>query len=127
MAGTIPADCDIWFYSFHFIGRKRLFLMQISIQTINISDVLQPGNIIAWLVVGLIAGGLAGMLVRGRGFGCLGNIVVGLIGSFIGATLASALNWGGQFKFCGSVFVSLLGAVIFVALLQLVTGGSRRN
>ncbi len=99
--------------------------MVIQVHTIDVGSILQPGSIIAWLIVGLIAGGLAGMLVRGRGFGCLGNIVVGLIGSFIGALIASAFNWG-RFGFCGSIFISLLGAAIFVMILQFFTGGLNR-
>jgi uncharacterized membrane protein YeaQ/YmgE (transglycosylase-associated protein family) len=95
-------------------------------RTIDISVVLQPGNLIAWILVGLIAGFLASMLVRGRSFGCLGNIVVGLLGSFIGGVLASALDLGTNFHFWGSVFISFIGAAILVAFLQLFTGSRTR-
>jgi uncharacterized membrane protein YeaQ/YmgE (transglycosylase-associated protein family) len=96
--------------------------VDITIRTIDIGYVLQPGNIVAWLLVGLIAGFIGSVLVRGRGYGCLGNIIVGLVGSFIGAMLASALQWGGGFGFCGSIFISAIGAAIFVAILRLFTG-----
>ena len=96
------------------------------VRTINLGNILQPGDIVAWLLVGLIAGALAGYFVRGRGFGCLGDIVVGLIGSFIGGILANVLQLG-TFHFCGSIFISFIGACILVALLQLITGGYSRG
>ena len=51
--------------------------------------VLSPGGIIAWLFVGLIAGWLAGLMMKGSGYGVIGDIVVGLIGSFFGGLLLS--------------------------------------
>lgn len=98
----------------------------IVIRTVDISTILQPGNLVAWLLVGLIAGALAGWVVRGRSFGCLGNIIVGLLGSIIGGILASALDLG-SFRFFGSIFISFIGACILVAFLQLVTGGFSRR
>lgn len=97
----------------------------IVIRTIDIGQILQPGNIVAWLLVGLIAGTLAGYFVRGRGLGCVGNIIVGLLGSVIGGILASILELG-TFRFCGSIFISFIGACILLGLLQLFTGGTRR-
>jgi len=98
--------------------------MHIVVKTIDVGSILHPGDLIAWLLVGLIAGYLANVLVQGRGAGCLGNIVIGLIGSVIGSILASALDLG-QFHFCGSIFVSFVGATILLALFRLLTGGSR--
>ncbi len=94
------------------------------IRTFDLGHVLQPGNIIAWLIVGLIAGSLAGFFVRGRGFGCIGNIIVGLLGAVIGGILASVLDLG-TFNFCGSIFISFIGAAILLSLLRLITGGTR--
>lgn len=91
---------------------------------IHVDAILQPGNIVAWLLVGLIAGFFASVFVRGRSYGCIGNIIVGLIGSFIGAILASALDLG-TFRFWGSVLISFVGACILVALLQFFTGEKR--
>ena len=95
--------------------------MHFVVKTIDITAILRPGDLIAWLLVGLIAGYLANILVRGRGAGCLGNIVIGLIGSVIGAVIASAFDLG-QFHFCGSIFVSFVGAAILLAVLRLFTG-----
>lgn len=97
----------------------------IVVRTIDLSQVLQPGNIVAWLLVGLIAGSLAGYFVRGRGFGCIGNIIVGLLGAVIGGILASILELG-TFRFCGSIFISFVGACILLGILQLFTGGTSR-
>lgn len=88
---------------------------------------LNPGGIIAWLVVGLIAGWLAGVVVKGGGFGIVGDIVVGIIGAFIGGFALSALGIGGGAGFIGSILVAFVGAVILIWLLRLVTGGSRRR
>lgn len=96
--------------------------MSVTLRTIDITSVLQPGNLIAWLVVGLIAGFLANVFMRGRSAGCIGNTIVGLIGAFIGGTLASILELG-QFRFCGSIVVSLVGACILLAIMGLFTGG----
>ncbi len=91
----------------------------------DITSILHPGGLVAWLIVGLIAGFLASLIVRGRGYGCLGNIIVGLIGSVIGGYLASVLELG-TFRFWGSIVISFIGAVILVAILQLFTGSRNR-
>ncbi len=93
-----------------------VFLAQISLK-----DILQPGDLVAWILVGLIAGSIAGSLVRGRGFGCLGNIVVGLLGSIVGGIIAHFLELG-QLHFCGTIVVSIVGAAILIFLWQLLTG-----
>ncbi len=60
---------------------------------------LEPGGIIAWLVVGLIAGWLAGVVMKGGGFGLIGDIVVGLIGAFVGGFVFSLVTGGGTAGF----------------------------
>ncbi len=50
---------------------------------------LNPGGLIAWLVVGLVAGWLAGQFMKGGGYGLVGDIVVGVIGAFIGGFIFS--------------------------------------
>src|SRR5207237_8433136 len=94
------------------------------IHSIDIGSILQPGDLIAWLLVVLIAGWLASVFVRGRSRGCLANVVIGLVGSFIGAILASMLNLNlGTLHFIGTAIVSFIGAAILLAVLQLFTGG----
>jgi uncharacterized membrane protein YeaQ/YmgE (transglycosylase-associated protein family) len=83
-----------------------------------------PRGIIAWLLLGLIAGWLAGKLARGRGFGCVTDIILGLIGSFIGGWIFTRLGiFGGGFLF--SLAAATLGAVVLVAIAHLFSGGSR--
>lgn len=94
---------------------------------INGGPTLFPGSLLAWLFVGLIAGFLASVVIRGQGYGCIGNIIVGLVGAAIGGYLASLLDIQGTFHFWGSVIVAFIGACILVAILQLLSGGRRRT
>ena len=82
---------------------------------------LSPGGIIAWLVVGLIAGWAAGKVSRGHGFGLIGDLVVGLIGALVGGLIAGVFIQG-SVGFFGSIVIAFLGAVILLALLRLVSG-----
>jgi len=52
---------------------------------------LDPGGLIAWLIVGLVAGWLAGQFMKGSGYGLIGDIVMGVIGAFVGGLLFSFL------------------------------------
>ena len=88
---------------------------------------LRPGDLLAWLIVGLIAGFFASVIVRGRGYGCLLNIVIGLVGSVIGGFLASLLNISATYHFWGSVVIAFLGSCVLVAVLQLFTGGRSKG
>ena len=85
---------------------------------------LDPGGIIAWLVVGAIAGWLAGQFMRGGGYGLVGDIVVGIIGAFIGGFLLTVLGIGGSAGFVGSIVVAFIGAVVLIALLRALTPGT---
>jgi uncharacterized membrane protein YeaQ/YmgE (transglycosylase-associated protein family) len=82
-------------------------------------------GILSWIVVGLIAGWLAGLVVKGGGFGCAGDIVVGVIGGLLGGWIASSFFHMGD-PMTGinipSIFIAFVGAVIFVILLRLLTG-----
>ena len=96
-----------------------------ALQAVISSVALQPGDLLTWLIVGLIAGFLASSFIRGRGYGCVGNIIVGLVGAFIGGFLANLLNISGTYHFLGSIVIAFIGAGILVAILQFITGGSR--
>lgn len=83
-----------------------------------------PQSVIAWIVVGLIAGWLAGTISRGRGFGCLADIVLGIVGAFIGGWIFSKLNiHGGGLVF--SIAAATVGAVILVAIAKLFAGSGQ--
>lgn len=79
---------------------------------------LDPGGIIAWLIVGAIAGWLAGLFMKGSGFGLLMNIVVGIIGAFLGGFVLSLLGIAGGAGLIGSIVVAFIGAVILLAILN---------
>lgn len=88
---------------------------------------LDPGNIFGWIVAGLLAGWLAGHLVRGRGFGCLGDILLGVVGAFVGAFVLSLLpiTLPSTMGFWGTLIVAFIGALLLAAIGRLI-GGSRR-
>ena len=78
---------------------------------------------IVWLLVGAIAGWLAGKLMGGRGYGVPGNIVVGIIGSLLGGFLASMLlgfDPGGFNPV--SILTAFVGAVVFLLILRAIPG-----
>ena len=82
-------------------------------------------GILSWIIVGLIAGWLAGELMRGSGFGLLGNIIVGIVGALLGGFLATALfNVADPLSGINltSLVVAFLGSVILLAILRMVRG-----
>jgi uncharacterized membrane protein YeaQ/YmgE (transglycosylase-associated protein family) len=87
---------------------------------------LNPGGILAWLIVGLIAGFLASVVMRGGGYGIVGDIIVGIVGAFIGGLLVDLLSPGAAFGFWGSVVVAFIGAIILIAILRAVSGARTR-
>jgi len=78
-----------------------------------------------WIVVGLIAGFLAGLVMRGGGFGIVGDIVVGILGAIIGGFVAGLLGLGAS-GFVGSIIIAFLGACLLIALLRAFSGGYTR-
>ena len=82
-------------------------------------------GILSWIIVGLIAGWLAGEVMRGSGFGLIGNIIVGIIGGLLGGFLATAL-FGVPDPMMGinivTIIVAFLGAVVLLAILRLLRG-----
>ena len=81
---------------------------------------LEPGGLLAWLVVGLIAGWLAGQFMRGGGYGLVGDLAVGVIGAFIGGWLFGFLLPGSSAGLIGSIIVAFIGAVVLLAVLRAV-------
>jgi uncharacterized membrane protein YeaQ/YmgE (transglycosylase-associated protein family) len=76
-------------------------------------------NILLWLISGIIAGWLTGVVMKGGGFGIIGDLVVGLLGGLIGGFLAGLVgiepaNWIGQ------ILVAVFGGVVLVAILRMV-------
>jgi uncharacterized membrane protein YeaQ/YmgE (transglycosylase-associated protein family) len=82
---------------------------------------LSPGGIVAWVVVGLLAGAIAGRVARGKGYGCLGDIILGLIGSVVGGFAVSLFtNSTKPLGFLASTGVAILGALIVIFLFRLI-------
>jgi len=77
---------------------------------------------IAWIIIGLIAGWIAGTVTRGRGFGCLVDVVLGLVGAVIGGWIFTRLGIT-TFGFIGSLAAATVGAVLLVAIARLFAGG----
>jgi uncharacterized membrane protein YeaQ/YmgE (transglycosylase-associated protein family) len=80
-------------------------------------------GLIGWLVIGLLAGWLAGKMARGRGFGCIGDILIGLIGSVIGGWIFTQLGIFHTNTFLYSLAAATVGAVLLVSIAHLFFGG----
>jgi len=80
-------------------------------------------GLIGWLVIGLIAGWLAGKIARGRGFGCIGDVLLGLIGSVVGGWIFTKLGIVHDNTFLLSLAAATVGAVILVSFAHLFFGG----
>jgi uncharacterized membrane protein YeaQ/YmgE (transglycosylase-associated protein family) len=74
---------------------------------------------IAWIVIGAIAGWLAGVLVKGYGYGLIGNIVIGILGAGIAGLLAPGLGIHTE-SMGGNIVAALLGALILLLLVGLI-------
>ena len=81
-------------------------------------------GIIAWLIIGAIAGWLAGVLVKGGGFGLIVDIIVGIVGAFIGGWLAGVLHISLGGGWIGSIITAVIGAVILLFVIRLVRRGT---
>lgn len=85
-------------------------------------------GLIAWLVVGAIAGWLAGYLVKGdEGMGVIGHIVLGIVGGLVGGFLAGLLTGGDYITGINltTIVVAVIGAVIVVVLWNAIRGNAR--
>lgn len=84
-------------------------------------------GLLAWIIVGLIAGWLAGLVMRGSGYGILVDLILGIVGALVGGFLASAL-----FKVpdpisgfnLTTLIVAFIGAVVVVAIVRALPGRS---
>ncbi|MGQ4277393.1 GlsB/YeaQ/YmgE family stress response membrane protein [Pseudidiomarina sp. E22-M8] len=71
-----------------------------------------------FLLVGLVAGWLAGTLVKGGGFGILGNIVIGIIGALLGGFLFNLLGLSSNGGLIGSIVVATIGAIVLLVIVR---------
>jgi|SRR5579863_3353652 uncharacterized membrane protein YeaQ/YmgE (transglycosylase-associated protein family) len=81
---------------------------------------MDPQSIIVWLIVGAIAGWLAGMVVKGGGFGLIGDIVVGIVGAVIAGWLLPRLGIIIGGGIIAAIIDAFIGAVVFLIILRVV-------
>ncbi len=81
---------------------------------------MDASEILIWIIVGAIAGWLAGLVIRGAGFGLIGDIIVGIVGAFIAGWLFPRIGVQLGTGFVRAVIDAFIGAVILLLLLRLV-------
>ena len=77
-------------------------------------------SIIAWLVIGGVAGWLAGLVMKGGGYGVIGDIVIGIIGSVVAGWLFGAIGIAPGAGIIGSIIASAIGAIVLIFVLRLI-------
>lgn len=82
-------------------------------------------SLIVILFVGLVAGWLAGKIVRGTGFGIIGDVVVGIAGAFIASWIFPKLGFHLSSGLVGEIIYSAIGAIILLLIVRLVRTGGR--
>ncbi len=76
-------------------------------------------HILYFLIVGLVVGWLAGVLVKGRGFGVLGDIIVGIVGAMVGGFLSGVFGISPSTGF-GAFVMAVVGAVVLLAIIKAI-------
>lgn len=85
-------------------------------------------GLLSWIIIGIIAGWLAGLVMKGSGYGVLGDMILGIIGALVGGFLAGALlgvvNPISGFNIT-TLIIAFIGAVIVVAIVRALPGRAR--
>ena len=76
-------------------------------------------HLVWFLLIGLVAGWLAGVIVKGGGFGIVGDLIVGVLGALIGGWIFSQIGITAYTTF-GAVMTALVGAIVFLGLIRLI-------
>ena len=86
-------------------------------------------GLLAWIIIGVVAGWLTGKIMKGSGFGFLMDMIIGIIGAMIGGFLSFHLGLGGvrEHGLIVSIFIAVIGAVILTFLLRLISGDRSEN
>ncbi|HEY5208086.1 MAG TPA: GlsB/YeaQ/YmgE family stress response membrane protein [Stellaceae bacterium] len=87
---------------------------------------LSTESIVIIVVVGAIAGWLAGLVVQGTGFGLIGDIIIGIIGAFVGDWLLPRLHINLGVGLVAAIISAAIGAIVLLIILRLIRGGMRR-
>ena len=86
---------------------------------------MRSESLLIIIVVGVIAGWLAGQIVRGTGYGLINDLVIGVIGAFIGGWLLPQLGIHLGAGIIAAIINATVGAVLLLVILRLVRGGGR--
>ncbi len=81
---------------------------------------IEINSLLTWLIVGGVAGWLAGVIMKGGGLGLIGNIIVGIIGAFIGGWLLPQLGVSIGSGIVGAIVTATIGAVVLLFILGIV-------
>jgi uncharacterized membrane protein YeaQ/YmgE (transglycosylase-associated protein family) len=81
-------------------------------------------SLIVWLLIGAIAGWLAGQIMKGGGFGLVGDIIVGIVGAFIAGVLFPRLGFAFGNPLVGSIIAAVVGACLLLFIMRLVRRGT---
>jgi len=81
---------------------------------------MEFSSLFAMLIIGAVAGWLAGRIMEGRGFGILGNIIVGIVGAFLAGMIFPALGFSVGGGFLSSIIHSTIGSVVLLFLIGLI-------
>jgi uncharacterized membrane protein YeaQ/YmgE (transglycosylase-associated protein family) len=81
-------------------------------------------SLIVWLLIGAIAGWLAGQIMKGGGFGLVGDIIVGIVGAFIAGILFPRLGFAFGNPLVGSIIAAVVGACLLLFIMRLVRRGT---
>ena len=84
-------------------------------------------GIIAWIIIGVIAGWVTGKLMKGSGYGFFMDMIVGLVGAVIGGFIANHLVGPGQHGMIVSIIIAVVGAVILTWFVRLLSGNRSAN
>jgi uncharacterized membrane protein YeaQ/YmgE (transglycosylase-associated protein family) len=95
--------------------------------SLNIGSINFNLDLLGWIIIGALAGLIAGNLQRGRGFGCLGNIILGIVGAYVGGWLFSQLGVRENLGWIGSLVVATIGAAIVLFIADLMFGTTKRG
>jgi uncharacterized membrane protein YeaQ/YmgE (transglycosylase-associated protein family) len=80
-------------------------------------------SLLVILLVGLVAGWLAGKIVRGTGFGLIGDLIIGIVGAFIGDWFLPQIG----IEILGAIINATIGAVLLLVVIRLIRGGGQWN
>jgi uncharacterized membrane protein YeaQ/YmgE (transglycosylase-associated protein family) len=86
--------------------------------------VLDPQSLLIWIVIGAVAGWLAGQIMRGGGYGLIGDVIVGILGAVIAGALFPRLGLATGSGLLGTILAATIGACLLIFILRLINRGA---